>query len=55
MTAEQPSGGYLARQLGDGLTAARERAGRNPPRGTPPADTIIGKHQRGKRLLESLH
>jgi transposase len=26
-----------------------------PFRWTAPADTIIGKHQRGKRLLESLH
>jgi len=26
-----------------------------PFRWTAPADTIISKHQRGKRLLESLH
>uniref|UniRef100_UPI003564C025 IS630 family transposase n=1 Tax=Falsiroseomonas sp. TaxID=2870721 RepID=UPI003564C025 len=26
-----------------------------PCRWTAPADTIIGKHQRGKRLLESVH
>jgi hypothetical protein len=26
-----------------------------PFRRTAPTDTIIGKHQRGKRLLESLH
>jgi hypothetical protein len=26
-----------------------------PFRWTAPADSIIGKHQRGKRLLESLH
>lgn len=29
MTTQEPTGGYLARQLGEGLTAARERAGRS--------------------------
>lgn len=28
-TAQEPTGGYLARQLGEGLTAARERTGRS--------------------------